>query len=74
MPGDPNECREHAKQCWQLASQTTNPELKASLSEIAQRWAALATELEAVSRLLTEWSDPHLQLRNPVRKRAGSVN
>ena len=33
MPGDPKECREHAKRCWELASETTNPALKESLVE-----------------------------------------
>jgi hypothetical protein len=29
MPGEPNECREHAERCWVLASTTKNPVLKA---------------------------------------------
>jgi hypothetical protein len=24
MPGDPNECREHAKRCWALVAEITN--------------------------------------------------
>ena len=46
MPGDPKQCREHAKRCWALASEITNPVLKESLTDAAQRWALLATELE----------------------------
>ncbi len=45
MPGDPEECRAHAKRCWALASQTTDPVLKDSLN-VAQRWARLAAELD----------------------------
>jgi len=52
MPGDPKQCREHAKRCWALASQTTNPVLKESLTDAAQRWAVLATELETIHSLL----------------------
>jgi hypothetical protein len=46
MAGDPEECREHAKRCWALADKTTNPALKESLVELAQRWASLASDLE----------------------------
>jgi hypothetical protein len=52
MPGDPKECRKHAKRCWQLASEVTNPRLRESLTDIAQRWAGLATELAETERLL----------------------
>jgi hypothetical protein len=52
MPGDPKQCREHAKRCWVLASEITNPVLKESLSEAAQRWAVLAAELETIHSLL----------------------
>jgi hypothetical protein len=48
MPGDPKECREHAKRCWALASEVTNP-------ASAQRWPRLATDLEAMHILLDEW-------------------
>ena len=58
MPGDPNECRNHAKRCWALAAETDNPVLKASLVDLAQRWAALATDLEATKSLLEAWGEP----------------
>lgn len=57
MPGNPEECREHAKRCWALAGETKNPELKHSLLEIAQRWTRLATDLEATHDLLRKWGD-----------------
>ena len=52
MPGDPKRCREHAKRCWALASEVTNPVLKESLLDAAQRWAVLAAELETIHSLL----------------------
>jgi hypothetical protein len=52
MPGDPEECRAHARRCWALACEATNPVVKDSLTDIAQRWARLARELEATHRLL----------------------
>jgi hypothetical protein len=58
MPGDPNECRERAKQCWQLASEANSPALKATLVDLAQRWARLATDLETTKDLLKDWGDP----------------
>ena len=60
MPGDPKQCREHAKRCLQLAQEATNPALKDSLSDIAQQWMHLATDLEATKRLLDAWGEPSL--------------
>ena len=58
MPGDPEECRQHAKRCWALAGEARNPELKNSLIEIAQRWTVLAADLEVTHDLLRKWGDP----------------
>ena len=57
MPGDPEECRQHAKQCWALASETKNPDLKESLTDLAQRWARLAIDLETTLKLLEQWGE-----------------
>ena len=58
MPGDPKRCREHAKRCWALASEITNPVLKESLLDAAQRWAVLAAELETIHSLLEALEEP----------------
>jgi hypothetical protein len=58
MPGDPKECREHAKRCLKIAQESTNQTLKASLEEIAQNWLRLAADLEATKPLLEAWGDP----------------
>ena len=58
MPGDPKQCREHAKRCWALASEVTNPVVKESLTDAAQRWALLATELETIHSLLEALEEP----------------
>ena len=55
MPGDRKEFREHAKRCWVMASETTDPILKESLLETAQQWARLAAELETTNSLLDPW-------------------
>jgi len=67
MPGDPKECREHAKRCWALASEVTNPALKESLVESAQRWSRLATDLEATHILLEEWRQED-QIQDDAKK------
>jgi hypothetical protein len=58
MPGDPKQCREHAKRCWALASEIINPVLKESLIDAAQRWAVLAVELETINSLLECLEEP----------------
>jgi hypothetical protein len=60
MPGDPKECREHAKRCLKIAQEATNPALRASLEDIAQQWLRLAADLEATKPLLEAWGDPCL--------------
>jgi hypothetical protein len=57
MPGDPKECRQHAKNCWALAAEATSPEIKYHLTDLAQRWAAIATDLEFTQKLLDELGD-----------------
>jgi hypothetical protein len=56
MPGDPEECRAHAKRCWALAAETKDPVLKDSLLDVAQRWARLSSDLETTLDLLHESS------------------
>jgi hypothetical protein len=56
MPGDPEECRAHAKRCWALAAETKNPVLKESLVDLAQRWAQLAADLQTTRALLDQWA------------------
>ena len=48
----PDEWRTRAKRCFRLADETTKPTLKESLTDIAQKWMGLASDLEATKRLL----------------------
>jgi hypothetical protein len=41
-----------------LPQKQNNPDLRESLTMLAHNWARMATELEAVKRLLDEWGDP----------------
>ena len=63
MPGDPKECREHARRCWALAGEAKNPEIKNSLIEIAQRWTVLASDLEATHKLLKAFEERNSRRR-----------
>jgi hypothetical protein len=63
MGTDPAQCREQAKRCLKLAADTSDPVLKTSLTETAQRWERLAADLE---------SDTYQTPRSEqFRKRAG---
>jgi len=55
MPGSPHECRAHAKNCLQLASEARTPEVKAHFERLAKTWMELAYDLEATHILLDEW-------------------
>ena len=68
MPGNPEECRQHATRCWVLAGEAANPEIKKSLVEIAQRWTALAADLEATHKLLEEFGEAEAFPAAPDKK------
>jgi hypothetical protein len=53
MPANPTDCRERAHRCAKLAAAAATPELAATLSDIAQKWAILAAELDRMDRALT---------------------
>jgi hypothetical protein len=55
MPLDPQECRENAKRCVELAVETTDPNAKEILVSTAQNWERLAAKLaEAQEELLAQ--------------------
>jgi hypothetical protein len=51
VPGDPKECRIHAKNCMQLAETATAPELRRTYVDLAHHWNRLAVELEDAKAL-----------------------
>jgi hypothetical protein len=53
MPGDPQECRQHALKCLELAKTASAP-MKARFLEMAQTWTKLANDLEGMQRLLIQ--------------------
>jgi hypothetical protein len=60
MPGDPKECREHAKNCLKMAADSTSPLAKAQFEDLAQTWLRLATDLERAKALVEHWGEPKL--------------
>jgi hypothetical protein len=46
MRADPNECRDHAERCRELARTATSAEARESYLETAQAWDQLAAEIE----------------------------
>jgi hypothetical protein len=55
MPANSADCRERAQRCAKLAAAAATPELAAVLSDIAQKWAVLAAELDRTDRALASW-------------------
>jgi hypothetical protein len=64
MPGDPKECREHARNCARLAVTSAAPEVREHFAMLADTWLRLASDLE-ISKALIEVYAP------PPQKRAG---
>jgi hypothetical protein len=46
MPGDPKECRQHARRCAELASIATTPEAREQFLSLEKSWMRLAADLE----------------------------
>jgi hypothetical protein len=46
MPGDPKECREHAKACAELAKLATTPEARQQFLSLQMSWIRLAADLD----------------------------
>jgi hypothetical protein len=60
MPGDPKECREHAKHCQEMADAAQSPLAKARFEDLARTWLRLASDLEHAKALVENWGDPKL--------------
>jgi hypothetical protein len=58
MSGDPQQCREYAAQCAEMASRATKPDHKQFLSNLAQTWLSLAVDLEGRHALVDAYPPP----------------
>ncbi len=52
MPGDINECLEHARRCAELACTANSPEARAYFADLTKAWVALSEEMRAGQRFL----------------------
>jgi len=52
MPGDPNECRQHAERCAELARLATTPEGRETFLSLQMTWIRLAAELDRAGALI----------------------
>ena len=58
MPGDPEACRAHAKNCLRLAAEARTESDREHFESLAKRWMAMATDLEVTHVLLETWGTP----------------
>jgi hypothetical protein len=52
MQTDPDECREHAQRCRQLALRAPNAQVKGSYLDTARAWEQLAIEIEGAQAFI----------------------
>ena len=52
-PGDPQECRQHALTCTQLAEEALTPNAKQTFLHLSDTWTKLAAELEAAQAFVS---------------------
>jgi hypothetical protein len=54
MPGDPKDCRDHAKACIRLATSAKTTEAAIVFENLASTWLRLAADLETSAILLAD--------------------
>ncbi|MGB0056827.1 MAG: hypothetical protein WBQ20_08720 [Methyloceanibacter sp.] len=52
MPGDPKECRQHARRCAELAAVATTPEAREQFLSLQLSWIRLAADLDNAQTLI----------------------
>jgi hypothetical protein len=64
VPGDPKQCREHAKACRRLAREAISPVTRKVFDDLARTWTRLATDLEMAQALLDSRKDEELESKS----------
>jgi hypothetical protein len=75
MPGNPIECRFNAVRCLALAERARRPEVRQTLTALAETWRKLAAEIESDQPLLRtisalEFSEPYEALPAALKLRS----
>ena len=52
IPGDPKECRQHARRCAELAAVATTPEAREQFLSLQFSWIRLAADLDNATSLI----------------------
>ena len=58
MPGDPKECREHARACAEMAARARTSEQRQLLENLERTWLGLAIDLERNQTMLEAYPPP----------------
>jgi hypothetical protein len=66
MPGNPEECRQHALECVRLAQTSATPQARNHFAKLARTWVSLAEELERNRAFLDDSLD-----ETEMRKQTG---
>ena len=65
MPGDPNECRQQAERCAELARLANTPEGRETFLSLQMTWIRLASELDQAGALIKAMQE--LEEERPVK-------
>ena len=60
MPGDPEQCRKHARRCQRIAAESSSLRGKDLFENLAETWTRIANQHELAKALLETWGDPKL--------------
>jgi hypothetical protein len=69
MFGDPKECREHARQCFESARSASTLAMMARFEGLAHSWLRLAEDIERAEALLERLKEPE-PIWKPARRSA----
>jgi hypothetical protein len=58
MPGNPEECRQHALACVRLAQTSATPQGRDHFAKLARTWIRLAEDLERNRLFLDDEAEP----------------
>jgi hypothetical protein len=68
MPGDPRVCREHARNCAELARHAASTEARDHFASLHNSWLRLAAEIESGESLLDAINN--IEVETPPRSEA----
>jgi hypothetical protein len=64
MPGDPQECRQHALHCVELAEHASTPKARQTFLDLSETWLRLARELDGAQAFLNAMNG--IEVKAPI--------